>query len=1068
MKINKINLCLILIGLIITAAHSEQVIVKKSNLEPPAQQTQNLKKVLRNHTKYKGNVAHHNRDLLERIRTAAKERRVDTLKVLALRVEFVEDTTSLTTGNGRMDLAGFLSPDYGLLYDPPHTRRYFERHLQGLRNFYWLNSMGTLYIDFRVMPNSVTGSYQLPHPMVYYGDTLSVEGIETGLCRLMNDAIRAADLDPQLQFSDYDAYIIFHAGSAPQTDLMGNSPFDLLAGTIPPGALEAYLGRPYILADEGQTQISSAMIMPEMMRQDTMYFDQTNILGMYGFSGTLYHEFVHVLGGYDLYDVTGWSMGVGSWSLMGTGAWLGDWSIGAPPGAIPGMIDAFHRVYFGWIEPLTVTMPQESIMLYAVNMDTLKFPFHQNNPEAPTIIKIPISETEYFLIENRQVDVKKKDTLVVDTEDGVLVWVEDGEYDFFQPGSGVLIWHIDEQVIAEYGPYNAINIFPEHKGVDLEEADGVQDYDQFSGLSQWDYQYYGSSNDPFFVGGYNHEFSHQTNPNSDGYYGKTYIRVTTLSEPDTVMLVNIKFDLNQAGFPIDPNRGSKFLPAHITDLNNDGLNEIVVADSAGRIFAWQSDGSSYSGLTGGNFAQIPSSILNAVAIGDVTGDNKLEVIVAAENGRVYVYPHTGMSFLCQMITNDRIMAAPVLADLDSDGKKEIIVGSTDMNLYIWKGDGTPYPGFPIFLNSELRASIAITDTMHPQIVVVGSDNCLFLIDPSDATIQNRFPLTLSSSPLFTSIPPIVGDIDSDGNKEIATVINTGMNYRLYVIDLYGNIKHTSSDIIQNPVNSAPALADINKDGFLDIIIPGKNKIYAFNYNATLLTNFPFAQDSTYYQTQVLAGYLVTFEIDYIFNSSPVVCDLNSDGFLDIIIGSPEYGLLGLNGQNGKPINYFPLATVSAVNSTPLVYDIDNDGDLEICVGSDAGIFYVWDMPTATQSLTWSQYLKDPCHTGLYLESVETPAVPEIIVKDFYAYPNPADKEVTIRYWLGANPRNVKISLLDITGEIKRELVGARTPLIDNEVILHLDGIHSGIYILRLEVNTEQQREVKFYKFAVVK
>ncbi len=1068
MKINKKYLYLFFIIFITSSLFAEPVIITKSHQPPPANHIQAFEKFIKNNTKYKGNVAVENRHLLERIRTAAKQRSVDTLKILALRVEFIEDTTPLTTGNGKMDLAGFLTPDYGLLYDPPHTRTYFERHLQGMRNFYWLNSMGTLYLDYRVFPNSITNSYQLPHQMEYYGDTTSVEGIETGLCRLMNDAIRVADLDPYIQFSDYDALIIFHAGSAPQSDLLNNSPFDLLAGTIPSAALETYLGRPFILADEGQTRITSATIMPEMLRQDTMYQGQTNILGMYGLSGTLCHEFVHILGGYDLYDVTGWSMGVGSWSLMGTGAWLGDWSIGAPPGAIPGLIDAFHRVYFGWVEPLVINMPQESIFLYAANMDTTRFPFHHNNPSAQTIIKIPVSATEYFLLENRQTDVRKKDTLIVDTEDGVLIWIEDGEYDFFQPGSGVLIWHIDEQVIAEYGPYNAINIFPDHKGVDLEEGDGVQDFDRFSGLSQWDYQFYGSPNDPFFVGGYNHEFSGSTNPNSDGYFGKTYIRATTRSEPDTTMLVSINFDLNQTGFPINPNRSSRFLPAHIADLNQDGPNEIIVADSAGRIFVWRGDGTSYTGLSGGSFAQVASSLLNAVAIGDVTGDDKLEIVAASENGRVYVYSHTGITPIRTFITNDIIYAAPVLADLNGDGKKEIIVGSTDMNLYVWQGDGTNYPGFPMFLNSEIRATAAITDTANPQIVVLGSDNRLFLINPSDATVLNHFPLVLSNSALFITNPPVVADLNQDGSKAIITLINTGRNYQLAVIDFLGSIKYRSPAIIQSPVNSVPLIADINKDGNLDILVTGKNKIYAFNYNGALLSNYPLRQDSIYTTLQVLAGYLVSFEVQFEFKSSPIIVDINNDSYSDIIIGSPRYGVIGLNGRNGKPLPYFPLATVGAVNSTPLICDLDNDGDLEICIGSDAGIFYIWDLPTQDQPLVWNQYLKDPAHTGLYYASVPIPELTDTLVKNFYCYPNPAEKEVTVRYWLGSNIQSVKINVLEISGETKQELTGTCIPLIDNEVKFSLKDIRSGIYLVRLQVQAGSRKETKFYKFAVVK
>lgn len=1041
-------------------------LTKSANNSIIPNQTHTLQKLIRNHIKYKGNPAFNNKDLLKRMRNSTKQNRIDTVRVLALRVEFVEDATPLTTGNGKMDLAGFLTPDDGLFYDPPHTRIYFERHLEGMRNYYWLNSMGKLYIDYTVMPRTVVDCYQLPHQMMYYGDTISIEGMETGLCRLMNDAIRVADRDPNLRFSDYDLLIIFHAGSALQTDLLGNSPFDLLAGTIPSSALEIYLGQPYILADEGQTRIYSATIMPEMMRQDTMYGGETNILGMFGLPGTLYHEFTHLLGGYDLYDVTGYSMGVGAWSLMGTGGWLGDWSIGAPPGSIPGMLDAFHKVYFGWVEPIVVQIPKESIPLFVATMDTSRIRLHSDSV-SPIIIKIPISSTEYFLIENRKTDFRKKDTIVVDTEDGVLVWVEDGEYDFFQPGSGILIWHIDEQIIAEYGPYNAINIFPHHKGVDLEEGDGIQDYDGWSSIAQWDYQFYGSANDPFYIGGYNSSFSPLTTPNSDGYNGKTHLTISTLTNPDTTMFVNIKFALNYADFPKNPSRELKFLPSHTADLDQDGQLEIVTADSGGRIFVWRNDGTSYLPNTQGSFAQLSSSIVSTPAIGDVTGDDKLEVVCATENGSVYVFPYIGLQPIAVMRTNDRILSSPVLADLDNDGKKEIIIGSTNMNLYIWQGNGASYPNFPKLLNSEMRSAVAITDTVNPQIVIFGSDNRLFLVN-QDSTIASGFPLTLSLSPLYTTVPPVVGDIDNDGNKEIIAVANMGNNYRLFVVDFTGKIKYSTPPIIAGPVYTAPALADLDNDGFLEIIVAGKNKIYAFNFNGTLQTNYPFIQDSIYTTTQVLAGWLITIDVPFIFNSSPIICDINNDGFSDILIGSPQYGLLGFDGRNGKLLNYFPLATVGSVSATPLITDLDNDADLEICVGSDAGIFYVWDLPTTIQPEVWSQYLKDPCHSGLYVKTPEMPLPPSTIVKNFYAYPNPTGKEVSIRYWLGANPTKVKINLLDIAGQPKFEFNGSCYPLTDNEVKLSLTGIPSGIYLIRLQVDTNEKNEIKFYKFAVVK
>jgi len=272
----------------------------------------------------------------------------DTVRVLCLRVEFQTDTTPLTTGDGKMDTLGFLSPDSGLFYDPPHFKTYFERQMEGLRNYYRAQSLGRLYVEYTVMPSGEKACYQLPREMEFYGDTISYDAIEIGLVRLMHDAFKVADGDSEIHFGDYDEFIVFHAGSGLQSDygLRNDSPFDLLAGEIPSGAIQVYLGVPYISVDSGRTRIEHGTVLPEMMRQDTMYGDETNILGMTGLAGTLFHEFAHLLGAYDLYDVTGMTMGVGGWSLMGYGSWLGDYGAGAPPGVIPGFLDAYHRTLF--------------------------------------------------------------------------------------------------------------------------------------------------------------------------------------------------------------------------------------------------------------------------------------------------------------------------------------------------------------------------------------------------------------------------------------------------------------------------------------------------------------------------------------------------------------------------------------------------------------------------------------------------------------------------------------------------------------------------------------------------
>jgi M6 family metalloprotease-like protein len=996
----------------------------------------------------------------------------DTVRVLCLRVEFQTDTTPLTTGNGQMDTLGFLTPDSGLFYDPPHFKRYFERQMEGLRNYYRAQSLGNLYVEYTVMPSGEKACYRLPREMQFYGDTISYDAVEMGLVRLMNDALKVADDDSEIHFGDYDEFIVFHAGSGLQSDygLRNDSPFDLLAGEIPSGAIQAYLGVPYISVDSGRTHIEHATVLPEMMRQDTMYGTETNILGMTGLAGTLFHEFAHLLGAYDLYDVTGTTMGVGGWSLMGYGSWLGDYGAGAPPGVIPGFLDAYHRMLFlDTINQVrTVRVPVESIAVYAAEMDTELFSQHGDTAQ-PTIVKIPINPDEYFLIENRQVDVKQPDTIDVDVEDGVVIAVGGSEYDFFQPGSGLLIWHIDRKVLADYGPFNAVNIDPAHKGVDLEEGDGVQDFD----VPYWQsrapyYEVYGYKYDPFLKGGYNDSFTAHTNPNTDAYKGRSYVDVkllgvvdSTARLKDTVIPVKVGWNLYQPGFPKVAGN-TPFLTAFAADMYGNDSLEIAVIDTGGGLKIWRSDGSTIRSIG------IGATTRADIAIGDVVGDSKLEVVAAGNDTWVTVVPVSGPP--TRIKVGDRVLAAPVLADLDGDGKKEIIVGSIDMKLYAWKGDGALMPGFPVAVGSEIRAAVAVTDTVRPQIVLLSGDGRLFLYNP-DGSLVSGFPLVLSTSPFYAKAQPLVGDFDRDGSKEIAAVAGGEHDYRFYLVGLDGKVKFQSREFIRSPFTGTLAAVDMDGDLYPDVLAASMNDLFALGRNGALVTNYPFSQDSTYTTTELAGNWIITVDVYFQYASSPVVADVDGDGTSDVVIGSPQYGLLGVNGKTGKSLEFFPLMATEGISAVPLAVDLDGDGKVELAAGSDSGTFYVWKMPGPASGIKWSCAYHDACHTGLIPDSELPPWQPSThsgLVEKLYVYPNPAGNSVNIRYHLN-DADQVKLRLLDMTGEpVGAEFDGQVVKDADNETTVDLKKTPPGTYIVRLEATGSGKREVKFTKLAVVR
>lgn len=151
--------------------------------------------------------------------------------------------------------------------------------------------------------------------------------------------------------------------------------------------------------------------------------------------GVICHELGHLLGLPDLYDTLGGLAGIGGWGLMGTGGWGGD---GQHPGS-PSWPCAWSRVQLGWCEVTDVRQDGDvSLPAAQVNDQVLRV----RDPEQPA--------GESWLIENRL-------RLGLDAS---------------LPAGGLLIWHVDDQIIAQTRHLNEVNAGAV-PGVALEQADGL-------------------------------------------------------------------------------------------------------------------------------------------------------------------------------------------------------------------------------------------------------------------------------------------------------------------------------------------------------------------------------------------------------------------------------------------------------------------------------------------------------------------------------------------------------------------------------------------------------------------
>ncbi len=979
----------------------------------------------------------------------------ETLRVLAIRVEFQEDDDPLTTGNGLMDLKGFGHPGDGLYYDPPHTKTYFEMQLEGLKNYYYVNSKGKLIIEYDVFPQDEFKCYKLPHKMSFYADP---SDYDRGLVYLMRDALWEADKDSAIDFSKYDAFIIFHAGSNLQTGYYFGRWHDIPSATVTEGALYYYLGDYYIEVDGG-IKIGHASIVPESPRVDGL---------MVGLPGVLYHEFAHQLpvkrspipgheyGLFDLYDVSGWSSGIGAWGLMGGGGWLGD-----PSGQVPAMLSAYSRYILGWEDPVEVTQ-DTTVYLYAITFDTLVVDTLGDTVH-PTLIKVPIREGEYFLIENRQVNTKHKiediedDTIEIEVEYGVPIYVIGGEYDAFLPGSGVLIWHVDEDVIEEYGPYNAINIFPSHKGVDLEEADGIQDFDKWVWGSSYEFE--GSPYDPFFKGG-NSSFGVHTNPSSKGYYGETGIEIEVEDTAKSIMKVTIRKGKKVKGFP--KNVQDSIVGIDAVDLDKDGNKEIVAVTYHGKLYIWNAEGL--------NLFKTPRYLSDSVkavfSCGDFTGDGKEEIIVSGVSGNVFILKVDSTVEEIEgspISVEGRLYGTALLKDVDNDGKDEIFVATDKGYIYrIGKGEPTIEKYFGISWRK------GVFEVAENRIGVLGEEGTLLFLD-NTLTPLSGFPVVLGKGNACISVTPVTADFDGDGEKEVAVFVPEEGVYYLYLVSMDGEIKY-KSNIGLNSSPTEMALVDVDADGLLEIISGEGNKLYGFNFNGSIAQGFPIEFAEYYTKKEIVelsfGGAIVEYSVPFIFNSPVITADKDGDGEEEIIVGSPDNGIYILY-KNRKIDTLFARYGVISISTN----DVDGDGKLELLAGDEKGYVYVWELDG--KHSCWNTVLGNVKRDGYVNENFKDKRKIENLCPVLFVYPNPVkDRGAKIHALIG-DAEKVKFSIMDVSGDfVVRDVEVSFIPNEENDFVINdyypVDRFSPGLYILVFEVYGKGKKEVKLYKFGVVK
>ncbi len=418
----------------------------------------------------------------------------DSLNILAVLVDFPEDKDDATFGNGKF--GSIYSEDYGItILDPlPHNGEYFEDHLTFAKNYFTKVSKEKFNVSYTVLSDILTVSKTIRN----YTPPINDLNDLSPLADFTEEVWNLADAHyTNIDFSNYDLFVIFHAGVGKDVSLPGSigNERDLPSVYLSPKAFQNIYGDDFqgYPVNGGNFNITNSAILPETESRELGGFSGTTLIEL-TINGLIAATIGSHLGLPDLYNTNTGLSAIGRFGLMDGQAMF------TFQGIFPPEMSPWEKMFLGWETPIELPVENRTINLttrYAAELgDT-------------SLIKIPINSTEYYLIENRKRDAKKDGSIVtyksdghiftktfdrdyptyiyydVDTLQGVILDVD--EYDWAVPGEdrnykmenfvdvGLVIWHIDEKVIADNYESNTINNDKFNRGVAIVEADGVQD-----------------------------------------------------------------------------------------------------------------------------------------------------------------------------------------------------------------------------------------------------------------------------------------------------------------------------------------------------------------------------------------------------------------------------------------------------------------------------------------------------------------------------------------------------------------------------------------------------------------
>jgi hypothetical protein len=664
------------------------------------------------------------------------------------------------------------------------------------------------------------------------------------------------------------------------------------------------------------------------------------------------------------------------------------------------------------------------------------------------------------LIENKQRDALKNGSLVkykigdqeftktfikdttgyrsfnTDSLAGVVTDVD--EFDWALPGNGIVIWHIDENVISKKIATNKINTDKKLRGVDVEEADGIDDIgEKFFSIFGDEIIGEGTEFDLWYADNpsklFKNRFDKNSRPSTHSNSGaNSLISIYDFSKSDNIMSFKIAFRDSIIKPLYTKQLPSNEIAKFVSSLDDNSSKQIILL---GRTL-FISDSTYTDSIQ--NFSDYKPAIIKFGGVYYIIGAT-LDSRILTPSRINYIKVSNSNIISGGFNVSFSVLNSPVVLKTISENL-EILFATQEgkivfydlMNLI----SANPQPKNEIILQNDYQIEKISVDSRLVALAKKrnNNDNFIIYIDGATHSLKNQRVSEIIST-MYKNELIVAAIVYEQGLKKIKIFDKNSLITQI-VLDVASDDKFIFSDL--------------KSDGSNYLVVTNGNKLEAFNLRGARADNFPFTL------------------VDDEFNGWLLSADIEGDSKSEIIAFTKKGNIIAINGGSGKIVDGFPISIGASNFASPCLFTFDNKICLSVVDVNNK--FNSWKISSIISKIDWSELNGNRLNQSFISEypsnNVSNKFFP---VNKAYNYPNPVYESTTAIRFFVSEDADVSIKIYDLSGGKVDQLHTLANGGFDNEIIWNVSSIQSGIYLARIEAKSITGKvESAIIKIAVVK